>query len=87
MAKPIIKLGPHERIAAVVPEFCVGPGWSNAPLWVHIHDQQAKTFRTECLQPDEQTREAMLLFRPLEVMQHAMRGAIEPLVKKEKKRG
>ena len=59
-----ITLRPGEHIAAVVPEYVSGPGWSNRPLWVHIHNNGAGTFRTECIQPDEQTPEQQLLFKP-----------------------
>lgn len=33
-----IKLHRHERIVAVTPEFCAGPGWGNCITWVHIVD-------------------------------------------------
>jgi hypothetical protein len=63
-----ISLHEHDRIVAVVPESCAGPGWANSPLWVHIVNSNLGTHRLECLQPDEQPEVARLLFRALEVL-------------------
>lgn len=57
-----ITLSPGEHVAAVVPERCSGPGWGNSPIWVHIHNNGAGTFRTECIQPDERTPGLHALF-------------------------
>ena len=56
-----IQLNENERIIAVVPEYCEGPGWANKPVWVYIVDSR-DYLRTECLQPDEQTPELKTLF-------------------------
>ena len=50
-----------ERIVAVVPERCQGPGWSNSVVWVYIASQDGR-LRTDCLQPSEQTHEMHALF-------------------------
>ena len=60
--KPIT-LSRTERVLAVVPEYCAGPGWANSPLWVHIVDHATGTLRSECIQPEDQTPEQMTLFR------------------------
>lgn len=43
-----------ERIIAVVPEFCSGPGWANSPMWVYIMHNDGSV-RTVCIQPEERT--------------------------------
>jgi hypothetical protein len=60
--KPI-PLSRTERVIAVVPEYCAGPGWANSPLWVHIADHATGTLRSECIQPEDQTPEQHVLFR------------------------
>ena len=60
--KPI-QLSRTERVLAVVPEYCAGPGWANSPLWVHIADHATGTLRSECIQPEDQTPEQLTLFR------------------------
>lgn len=62
MSKPLtIKLEHGERIIAVVPEFCAGPGWSNAVVWVHIARNDG-TLRSECIQPEDRTPQMHALF-------------------------
>lgn len=58
----IFTLAPGETVLAVVPQYCAGPGWTNRPIWVYIGNQSGQ-YRTECIQPDEQTREQFLLFK------------------------
>lgn len=70
-----ITLQHDEYIIAVVPEYCAGPGWSNTPVWVYIASPGGK-FRIDCLQPEEQSRELHLLFRPGEAMCRALHSLI-----------
>lgn len=58
-----IQLSRTERVLAVVPEYCAGPGWANSPLWVHIADHATGMLRSECIQPEDQTPEQLTLFR------------------------
>lgn len=60
MAKTI-NLNKNERVIAVVPETCSGPGWVNQVVWVYILDDGDKTIRIDAIQPDECTRELSLL--------------------------
>lgn len=60
--KPI-PLSRTEQVIAVVPEYGTGSGWSNQVLWVHIVDHAAGTLRSECIQPEDQTPEQLMLFR------------------------
>ena len=62
-----IKLQHGERIISVVPEFCSGPGWSNAPIWVHIATLDGH-LRTECIQPKERNEKLQALFAVGEVV-------------------
>lgn len=77
-----IKLKKHEHIIAVVPEYCDGSGWSNRVLWVHIADGNSRTYRTEAIQPDEQNRDQVVLFKAAEAMHQALVGSV--VVRKEK---
>ena len=70
-----IELQRDERIVAVVPKYCVGPGWANTPVWVYIACPEGK-IRMEAIQPDEQSREMHLLFRPAEAMHRAMKSLV-----------
>jgi len=61
MAPKTITLARGERILAVVPERCCGPGWANAPIWVYIATKD-RQYRQECIQPDERTAAMHALF-------------------------
>jgi hypothetical protein len=61
-----------EIVIAVVPEFCNGPGWSNAPIMVYIAGNQRKTLRTVYIQPQDQTAEMHALFGPGAAMHTAL---------------
>jgi hypothetical protein len=71
-----LMLAADEQIVAVVPERAAGPGWSNAPVWVHIVGQSGQRYRCECLQPQEQTPELMALFRIGEEVCKSLRDAV-----------
>lgn len=70
-----IALHADEKIIAVIPEHCSGPGWSNMPIWVYIIDSSQK-LRTECIQPDEMTREMWTLFKAGAAMCEALVSAV-----------
>jgi hypothetical protein len=70
-----IKLHEGERVVAVVPERCAGPGWSNTPTWVYIATNDGK-MREECIQPNERTHELHALFHAGEAMTMALKGAV-----------
>lgn len=55
MAERIIELHDGERVVAVVPCCAAGPGWSNAPTWVHIVNYKTGIHREECIQPEERS--------------------------------
>lgn len=61
MEPKTIELMPHERIVAVVPEPCGGPGWNNAPVVVYIATADGR-LREEFIQPDEQTPQMRTLY-------------------------
>jgi hypothetical protein len=77
-----IALTRGERVLAVVPEYASGPGWANMPVWVHVGNIDG-TYRSECLQPDEQSAEMLTLFRVGAHMQSALVGAVP--IKQERK--
>jgi len=74
MAK-VIKMSRHERIVAVVPERCSGPGWVNSPTWVYIMSPGG-AIRTECIQPSERTPELMALYEIGDVVCQALIDAV-----------
>lgn len=83
MKKPrTIKLAYGERIVAVVPERCNGPGWSNSPAWVYIATNDGR-LREECIQPDERTLELQTLFAAGCAMCNALSAAV-PSVKSKR---
>jgi hypothetical protein len=81
MKPTTIKLARGERIIAVVPERCNGPGWSNSPAWVYIATNDGR-LREECIQPEERTPELHTLFSIGETVCNALKAAVP--VKKEK---
>jgi hypothetical protein len=70
-----LTLARGERIIAVVPERCQGPGWANAVIWVYIATS-AGGLRTECIQPGQRTPEMQALFEPGAAMCAALIASI-----------
>lgn len=71
MSEKIIELAHGERIVAVVPERCSGPGWSNSPTWVYVLANDG-TCRVECIQPDERSPLLMNMYNTGEVVCSAL---------------
>lgn len=71
----VINLNYGERVIAVVPERCNGPGWSNSPVWVFIATNDGG-LREECIQPEERTPELNALFHAGEAMCAALKDTI-----------
>lgn len=76
-----VRLAHGERIVAVIPEYCKGPGWANSPTFVYIA-RNDKTLRTECIQPEERTPDLDALFNPGAAMVNALIAAV-PVVKEK----
>ena len=62
-------------IVAVRPERCAGPGWANAPIWVVVRDVVG-ALREECIQPEEQTKDMLLLFDVAHAAHSALLAAV-----------
>ena len=77
--KPKFKLSRHERIIAVVPEQCAGPGWTNKPTWIYIEDSSNKRLRTECIQPEEMPPSLAALFDVGMVVNRALIDSVSEL--------
>lgn len=75
MKQKTITLARNERIIAVVPEACSGPGWANQPTWVYIVASDGK-LRSECIQPGERGQELASLWGPGEAMTRALMQSI-----------
>lgn len=75
MEKKIV-LADRERIIAVVPETCSGPGWSNRLVWVHIINWGTAQMRTEAIQETEFNAELHALFNAGEAMSQALQQAL-----------
>jgi hypothetical protein len=78
----VITLKGNERIVAVVPEYVNGAGFRNWPVWVHIVDYSQNTWREECIQPEEQTKEIGLIFPVLEAAHKALLSQIKTVKEK-----
>ena len=83
MKPTTITLNPGERVIAVVPDRCAGPGWSNAPTWVYIAGND-HTLRTECIQPEERSPGLHFLFSAGYAMTEALRAAVPVRMRKAK---
>ena len=77
-----IRLGEFDSVVAVVPEHARGPGWTNAIVWVHVHNMRTGTLRTEAIQPEERTPEMHALFSVGAEMALALAAAV-PTIKSE----
>ena len=75
MKPKTIKLHPGERVIAVVPERCGGPGWANAPTWVYVIANDGRC-RLECIQPEERTPQLHALYRAGEAMCAALLASV-----------
>ena len=75
----MISLDRLERIVAVVPETCSGPGWKNQLIWVHIVSFDNK-YRCESIQFDSMTSEMCSLFKVCEAAHDSMKNAVKVLL-------
>lgn len=80
----MIVLNKHEKVLAVVPEYCAGPGWSNRLVHVHILDYSNNTYRVVYLTPDETTPAMRTLFEIGATISGALLRAV-PIKTKGKK--
>lgn len=75
-----LKLTDREVIVTAYAEDAAGPGWANLPIWIIIKGDDG--IRVECLQPDEQTREMLILYDTSQAvhlaMKHAVTRALQP---------
>ena len=53
----------HDIIITAYASPAQGPGYSNTPLWVVVRDRRDGAYREICLQPDEQSREMLTLYK------------------------
>jgi len=81
-AKVQILLKKNEHVFAVVPEYCSGPGWGNALLKVYIADGNSGSYRTEFIQPEDQNRDQVVLFKAGETINKSL---VESIVLKQEK--
>lgn len=81
MKPKVIKLQEGDRVIAVVPECCNGPGWANTPTWVYIETNDGR-LRKECIQSDERTTELHTLFHVGVAMGWALINAV-PICRKK----
>ena len=73
--KPVV-LKRGERIVAVVPEQCEGPGWSNDVLWVYVEKATTGELRMVSYQFLELTPSLQALHAPGAAMHDALLGSI-----------
>lgn len=70
-----MKLGKHDIVIAVAPEFHSGPGWANKTLTVVVLGAGGQ-LRRECLQPHEMSAEIVTLFTVGAAMHEALKAAV-----------
>jgi hypothetical protein len=75
---PFIKDDDHVITAYAEPAH--GPGWSNTPIWVILADSSGK-LREECIQPEDQTHEMLILYRISAQVHKSMTSAIKSAIK------
>ena len=75
MKPKTIHLADGERILAVVPEYCSGPGWTNELVVVFIATGDWE-IRQEYIQPEERTPAMHALFSSGSAIQAALLSAV-----------
>jgi hypothetical protein len=75
MSIKTITLKPGERIVAVVPERCSGPGWGNMAVRVYIQKNDGQVFK-EYLQSNELTADLFILFNVGEALHKSLIDAV-----------
>lgn len=70
-----VTLEDGERIVAVVPEFCSGPGWQNFVTWLYIQGIDGKS-RFTCVQPSERSAELLAIWNIGEVVSRELISSI-----------
>jgi hypothetical protein len=70
-----ILLEKYEQVIAVIPQHAKGPGWANEPTWIVIRGI-GPTYREECIQPEERTRELSALYNAGEAMMQSLIAAV-----------
>ena len=63
-----------ERIVTAWAESASGPGWANAPVWYLVKTDIGYDVR--CIQPSEQTRDMVLLYRLSQEAHLSMTAAV-----------
>lgn len=72
-------LGARDTIVAAYAEGAAGPGWANQPVWLVVRDGDGN-LRMECLQPDEQSSEMLMLYPFSQLAHNSMTGAARRLL-------
>jgi len=65
-----------DTIVTAYAERASGPGWANCPLWVVVRGRDG-VVRVECLQPEEQTNDMVVLYNVSEAVHLAMTQAVK----------
>lgn len=78
-----LTLAPDERIVTAYAQRASGPGWSNAPVWVIVRDGNGR-LRELCIQPDEQTREMLMLYDVAAAAHDALVRAVQSAARTRK---
>lgn len=78
-----LKIGKDERVITAFAEPAAGPGWSNQPIWVIIRDGNGQ-LRQECIQPEQQTYEMLLLYRASYELHSSMAKAADDALRPPK---
>ena len=70
-----MKLKRDDHIVTAWAEAASGPGYSNAPLWVLIRNPIGE-LRVECMQPEQQSLEMLVLYSTSAAAHEAMLNAV-----------
>ncbi len=81
----MIKFTEHDVVVTAYAQPSHGPGWSNQPVWVIIKSRLDGSLREECLQPHEQSREILMLYRMAAVANDEMTSAVRAHLDKLRK--
>jgi hypothetical protein len=71
-----------ERVVAVVPETCSGPGWLNQLIWVFIEDTGSGKTRRHAIQYEDCTDDMRTLFKVCEAAHSALIADVQLMVER-----
>lgn len=76
----------QDIILTAYAQTCSGPGWSNSVIVAVIQSRGTPKYRVEYIQPEDQTRDMVVLFAAAAAINKAMIAAVDAALIEDRKR-